>query len=907
MKLPAVAIAAVFACGIALGLHPALAPHVTSRFFLEVCFAASLALIVAGLAFTRIESLFPAAAISLSSWALLGFLGACVAEQPLPVNHVTSLLEQKRLSLDSPLRWHGYLRDEPAKLPWGYGIEIDLSGVEFEGASLPVQGGLRVSFTPRPEQAPLPELHAGDEVSVLTEAKRPQVFRDEGAFDRRTYLAQQNINLVATLRSAELIEPIAGSQHSFATRLARTRSRLREEIDVLCSGSPQAAGVLRAMLLGDRSFVDRAESADFQKTGAFHVLVVAGLHVGAVAAVLFWAGRKLRLTRSMTMLFTLALLFSYVAVVEERPPVLRAAVMTAIVVLGGFFFRRLELLNSAAIAALILLIAKPLALRDSSFQLTFVAIGCIAGLAVPWMEQTVQPYVRALRGWKDVTRDAAHEPRAAQFRIDLRSLDRWMTARVPQGMGKAAGYGLAGGLTLTFRVWELLVVTLALQIGMLPLMALDFHRVSLSAPLVNLAAVPLVGILVPLGFLTLTTGLTLPALGKLLAIPLTWLTGLLVHVVQRFGHSPRWSYRIPGPPLWLIVFFFLIGAGLAICIRFGRERPKTFRWGVCFAWFACAWAIAAFPFNPQWAKGRLVVNVLDVGQGDSLFVVSPGGRTMLMDGGGAFGGYAPQDTPLGTASVAAASFGPSSFGIDPGDEAVSPYLWSRGFQKLDVVALTHAHQDHLGGLAAILENFHVGKLWIGREVSSTGLARLEQLARDQRIPVEHELRGQSFEWDGVHGEFLAPEARSDDAASSAKNDDSLVLRLQYGDRTVLLSGDAEKQSEHEILMENGTEAVRSDVLKIGHHGGRNSTTQSFLDAVRPQFGIISVGEMNPYGHPSLELLERLEAAGVRILRTDRDGAVHVLTDGRQIEIHCFVACLGADKTASALAKVPNQK
>src|SRR5207248_9180510 len=129
------------------------------------------------------------------------------------------------------------------------------------------------------------------------------------------------------------------------------------------------------------------------------------------------------------------------------------------------------------------------------------------------------------------------------------------------------------------------------------------------------------------------------------------------------------------------------------------------------------------------------VSVLDVGQGDSLFVVSPGGRTMLMDGGGAFGGYAPQDTSFGIASLGAASLGPSSFGIDPGDEAVSPYLWSRGFQKLDVVALTHAHQDHLGGLTAILENFHVGKLWIGREVSSTRLARLEQLARDHSIAV----------------------------------------------------------------------------------------------------------------------------------------------------------------------------
>jgi competence protein ComEC len=350
-------------------------------------------LILAGFALARIERLFPAAVASLVSWVLLGFLGACVAEQPLPADHVLSLLEQGHLGLDSPLRWHGRLHDEPAKLPWGYGLEIDLAGVEFEDFLRPAQGGLRLSFMPHPEEAPLPELHAGDEVSVLTEARLPQAFRDEGAFDRRAYLARQNIDLVATLRSAELIQRVGSSPGALTAWLAWTRRRLREEIDALCSESPQAAGVLRAMLLGDRSFVDRVESTDFQKTGAFHVLVVAGLHVGAIAALLFWAGRKLRLVRSLTMLFTVSLLFAYVAVVEQRPPVMRAALMASVVVLGGFFFRRLELLNSAGVAALLLLIAKPLALRDSSFRLTFVAIGCIAGLAVPWLEKTAQPYV----------------------------------------------------------------------------------------------------------------------------------------------------------------------------------------------------------------------------------------------------------------------------------------------------------------------------------------------------------------------------------------------------------------------------------------------------------------------------------------------------------------------------------
>jgi ComEC/Rec2-related protein len=305
---------------------------------------------------------------------LLGFLGVCIAEQPRDADHVISLMEQGRFPLKTPLRWHGHLRDEPTRLPRGYGYEIELSGVAFEDALQAARGGLGPGFTAHPEGAPPPDLHAGDEVAVLTEAKRPQVFRDEGAFDRRAYLAQQNIDLVATLRAPELIERIASPTLTIGTVLARVRRRLRDETDELFSSTPQVADVL-----GDRSFVDQAEAADFQKTGVFHVLVVAGLHVGALAFALYWVGRKVRLSRVWTMLFTLTMLSAYVGVVEQRAPVLRAAMMAAIVVLGGFVFRRLELLNSAAVAALILLAAKPLALRDSSFQLTFVAIGCIGG------------------------------------------------------------------------------------------------------------------------------------------------------------------------------------------------------------------------------------------------------------------------------------------------------------------------------------------------------------------------------------------------------------------------------------------------------------------------------------------------------------------------------------------------
>jgi len=875
MRLPAVAIAAAFASGILLGLHPAVARNAASSLLLSIFFVAIAVLILTGIFLVRIGRHFLAAVASLLSWAMLGFLGVCIEEQPRDADHVISLVERGLLPLKTPLRWHGHLRDEPTRLPWGYGYEIELSGVEFEATLHPARGGLRLSFTARPDGEPPPELHAGEEVAVLTEAKRPQVFRDEGAFERRAYLAQQNIELLATLRAPELIERIGSPTPSIGTILAKARRRLRDEIDELFAGTPQVAGVLRAMLLGDRSLVDRAEAADFQKTGVFHVLVVAGLHVGALAFALYWVGRKLRLSRVWTMLFTLTMLGAYVAVVEQRAPVLRAAMMAAMLVLGGFFFRRLELLNSAALAAVILLAAKPLALRDSSFQLTFVAIGCIAGLALPWLEKTVQPYVRALRGWRDVTRDAAHEPRATQFRIDLRSLTQWLFGRLPLRLGKPAGDAVVGGLSLTFRVWELLVLTVALQTGMLPLMARDFHRIPLSAPIVNLAAVPLTGVVVPLGFLTLACGLISPTAGKLLAASLAWLTALLLQIVQWFAHFRGWSYRIPGPPFWLILLFFTAAILLAAEMRLKHPLKRTMLWGLCMTFIACALTIAIYPFGEKWTKGKLELTVLDVGQGDSLFVVSPGGKTLLIDGGGAFGGFPGHE---------------EHNGVDPGEEAVSPYLWSRGFQKLDVVALTHAHQDHLGGLFAILENFRVGRLWIGREVSSPALATLEELARDQKIPIEHELRGQSFRWDGIDGEFLWPEIVPEEVAPSAKNNDSLVLQLHFGSQTILLPGDAEKQVEREILSENSMEAMRANILKVGHHGSKNSTMPEFLAAVQPRVGIISAGEQNPYGHPNVELLERLENAGVWILRTDRDGAVHVLTDGARLEITCFVAC-----------------
>lgn len=542
--------------------------------------------------------------------------------------------------------------------------------------------------------------------------------------------------------------------------------------------------------------------------------------------------------------------------------------------LAGFLYRRPVVLNAAAIAALLLLVANPTGLFDTSFQLSFVAIGCIAGIALPWIDSHLEPYLRGLRDWRDASADAGFAPVVVQFRLDLRSAAA-VAGQIPLLAWRRAQDGLVRVFGWTLRGAELMAVSLVLQVGMLPLLARDFHRVTLLGPLGNALIVPLTGVIVPLGFFTLGGAIVAPPVGKLLAIPLGWSIALQSHLVNWLARWPRGSYRIPGPPGWVIAGFFVCVVALAVALRNGQRNWRWVARGAVAALLLAAVVIATHPFAPRVARGSLEMDVLDVAQGDSILLISPKGSTLLIDGGGAFQGFPGREEHQGS---------------DPGEEAVSAYLWSRGIRKLDAVALTHAHQDHIGGLSAVFENFRVGELWLGRETSVPAMARLKELANARGIPVRHELRGQNFEWDGVRVEFLWPQIAPDEVAPSAKNNDSLVIRLRFGDRTLLLPGDAEKQAERTILSETQEAELHADVLKVGHHGSKNSTMPEFLEEVRPSVAVISAGEQNPYGHPSPELLERLREAGVRVLRTDENGEVSLVTDGHELRIACYVGC-----------------
>ncbi|HEV2297113.1 MAG TPA: ComEC/Rec2 family competence protein [Candidatus Acidoferrales bacterium] len=877
MKLPALWLALAFGAGIAAEnwWH---APQIA---WLS---AAAIAIVAGGflLIWKRLRL---AGIFVLATWFAIGGLALHLQRHAVSANDAARLIAGGKTDTSQPLRWGGRLREDPERLPWGWRYTIDLEAVSAAGQTSSASGGLRLTYYAGRDPNFSQMLRAGDQVEALCLARLPRNYLDPGAFDERGFLARQNIELLGTLRSPELIEKLGMPRLALAHRLARVRGALLARIDTLYSGEGDRAAILRAMLLGDRNFVNSDVSVRFQKTAAFHVLVVAGLHVGALVVFILWLGRVLRLPLLLQTLVTLVVLAVYVGIVQDRPPILRAALMASIFLLARLLFRRVALVNTVAVAALVLLVAKPEELFDPSLQMSFLAAGVIAGLALPWIDRTSSKYRSALEHLGDVTRDRLHPPQAAQFRLDLRAAANALAARLPRCFAEHSASLFVIPSRAGLRLWDLFVLSFCIQLGIVPLLALYFHRASLSGPVSNIPAVLFTTLIVPLGFLALAASFLWIKLGAALAKLAGILVGWLLSCVNWFSRIPRASWRIPGPPGLLLIAFFAVLGCVAALAWLAAERthdkdrvaiapvPRAFRRTELFAvsvLLVLALAVMTYPFAPRVARGRLEATVLDVGQGDSIFVAFRDGRTMLIDGGGLAG---------------AERIGGYQSGIDIGEQVVSPYLWSRGIKKLDVVLLSHAHHDHIGGLPAVLDNFRVGQLWVGRDENAREYRELLADAAVHHIRVLHAISGATFDWDGVTGQVLWPSDSSE--APAASNDDSVVLRLGDGAIHFLLPGDIENGVERK-LADDGV-PLAADFLKVPHHGSKTSSTQQFLEAVAPRAVAISVGEGNPYGHPSTDVVSRYETDGIRLLITKRDGAVTALTDGQTLQVSSFVS------------------
>ena len=545
MKLPSLFPVALFAGGILLSIELKKSALLSPRI---VIFAALLFLLFGYIALRR-NWILAAALFAAGAWLSLGMAASNLERASVPPNLASTLIESGKLDAETALRWRGRLRSDPLQLPWGMRYEINLDEVESSAGVTPVAGGLRLTYyNAESASAAPPPARAGDRIEALVRARPVSNYGDPGSFDFRGYLARQNIQLQGSLRNGQLLTIVGHPRLTLFDEFARVRGRFLNSLNDLFASRPDEGALARAMLLGDRSFVERDRVVDFQKTGVYHVLVLAGLHVGALAAFFLWAGRRLRLALFPRILLTLLALAAYACIVEDRPPILRAVLMAAVFLSAKLIYRRMDLLNVAAISALGILAARPSEITDASFLLSFSAVATIGAIAIPCIARSSEPYRLALDHLSDVTRDVSHAPRVIQFRLEMRAAAAWISARLPRFAAPFGSSFVTHPFRAVFYFWEIIFISAILQLGMLPPLAYYFHRVALGGTIRQCSGA------FADGTWPFRLGSSrLPLLSCLDALA-GWLAKLLGLILAMLDAAVRWfagwhgaSYRIPGP------------------------------------------------------------------------------------------------------------------------------------------------------------------------------------------------------------------------------------------------------------------------------------------------------------------------------------------------------------------------
>ena len=675
-----------------------------------------------------------------------------------------------------------------------------------------------------------PYFRYGDELTVTGTPTEPQPV---DGFDYAAYLSAQGI--IATMFAQE-VELTGEGGAWWRTAIFEIRERLAESLE-RAMPYPESA-LASAMLLGKRELLPDELVEKFRGTGAAHLLAISGLHVGVLLAVTagtaaWFLGRQ----RPTYLVLAGVVIWLYVLVAGAPPSALRAAAMGTVYLAALGLGRPSSVLPALALTAVVMTAVSPNLVRQVSFQLSFAAVGGIAlalamfGGVLHFGSSPSAPWWRRLLGWA--------------------------TALV------------AVSAAATLATW--------------PLVATNFGQVALMSVPVSLLAVPAMAPLLVSALLAAAGGFAFEPLGQLLGwvavAPSAWVIG----VVSSF---PSWTVEGDwvGPPL---LAGWYGGLGLLL-LAAQPQRAKSFRRAIMrlagrlrarlrggpstgSGQTGGAWMLPGTAFTVPaaialgvaaailWSRvvagpdGQLHVHFLDVGQGDSILVLTPSGRQVLIDGGpdGDVVSHALADTLPG------------------------------GDRSLDLVVMTHLDSDHSGGLLQVMDRYSVGAVVAGPQpVLDHAAAQWEQKVAQHEIRSQEVHAGYAIELDdGVQLRVLNPQPAG---AFGDSNNDSVVMRLTHGEVSVLLTADVEREAEERLMA--SSHELRSTVLKVGHHGSSTSTTERFLEAVDPAVAVVSAGAGNPYGHPAPEVVERLEtkigAAGV--YRTDLQGTVEVISDGRSV-------------------------
>ncbi len=831
--------------------------------------------------------------------AFLGSAFAIVEQSSIPPHQIQRLLEEGVIKVGEPVELTGVLEQEPELAPERLFLRLKVRRLRVGNTETQASGvvmlSARVAQKNSEQNFAALDLHYGASLRLMTRLERADTFRNPGVASFTEYLDRQGYDATALVKSSLLIER-QENERVFLPLAWLYEWRRKVQLAIDSHFSKETAGVLDAAILGNRYFLSQSTSARFREGGTFHVLVISGLHITFLGGIVFLIARRFTRNRAVQFALSAAVLWSYALAVGAEASVVRAALMFTVIVLAPLVSRHASSLNALGGSALALLAWRPSALLDPSFQLTFASVAAIVLLSWPLLQK-----LSAIGAWRP-TRETPYPPSCALWLRSLCESVFWSELQWRAEL-EQNNYSYKLLKTSAAKVLERLhlqrplryafstiVVSASVQLVLLPLLIVYFHRLSFASLILNIG----VSLMMAAMAIAAVVALLVAQVSALLAGPFISLTNglnwLTVHSVDPFARAGIASIRLPEYSGWaamIYALYYLPLVGLVHLLwrwqplRLSSSKKRSVRLHLSLAFIAQLLAIAVVVFHPWSAPrpdGNLHVDFLDVGQGDSALVTFPDGATLLVDGGGRPGPFQRD----------ADSDGEESFERDTrsiGEAVVSEFLWQRGVDHVDYILATHADADHIDGLNDISRNFRVRAALVARTPKNDPeFARFSATALAQQIPIQTIAGGDQLRFGDVSINVLwPPPVQSNDLPS--QNNDSIVLRMICGRRSFLLTGDIEARAEEALAP---FAEIRADVVKVAHHGSKTSSTPRFIAAAQPRYAVISVGQNSMFGHPSPDVVKRWEQAGAEVLRTGNSGTITFTTNGTDLKLETFV-------------------
>jgi competence protein ComEC len=674
-----------------------------------------------------------------------------------------------------------------------------------------VEGGVIVSVGGVAPRDRVLEWRAQRTIEAPMVFRRPARFLNDGVPDFEEAAARDGTALFGSIKSAFLVQVVsrAGPIDELA---ADVRAHVRTALATWVGPhSAVSEAIAAAVLIGDRTGVPDDTRDALQAAGTYHVIAISGGNIAILAAGACGLLALVGVRGRVGAFLTIVVIIAFATVVTAGPSVWRATLMALAYFAARVIDQRTPVWQATTAAAAIILVLKPLDLDDPGFLMTFGATTALI--------EGARRGAGLLAGLQNKTR-----PTAALILS-------WIIATV--------------------------IASLAVEAVLLPVSASAFSRVTSAGLVLNLLAVPAMGVVQ-----IAAMAVTIVSESPVLAYGAGWTTHVaasaLVSSADMVKAAPWLAARVPPPSVWLLSVYY----GALLVMVAGRGRLRIASASLYLAALVAIVSGTDVTRIGRGAESSVTLTVFDVGQGDSM-LLETGGHTLLIDTGGApFGG-----------------------GIDVGRRVLAPALWTRGIRSLDALLVTHGDPDHLGGAVAIADDFRPRQIWEGIRVPRH--LPTEELIRDAarlRIPIAPLRAGETIRLGAVQLRVLHPPP-PDWERRRVRNDDSVVLEVVYGDVAMLLTGDISADIEHAILPHLSRSRIR--VLKVAHHGSRTSSSSALLEGWRPQIAVISCGRGNRFGHPTAEVLQRLESIGATVMRTDRDGQVTIETDGHSLRMATF--------------------